>query len=376
MIFKEIHVPNSPDAFDIEIKGSEIVRIDKSNPSVKGISFGKKAMVFPGLINMHDHLAMNYFPPYKIRQYRNYIEWSAELHERNTERIKSAQKLSISEKAMFGELKNLLCGFTSVCDHEADPAPTKVLQSFTAYNFLHSTQRGHRWQLKLNTTMNKLPWIIHVCEGHGDGVEDELNQLMKWNLLRRKIIAVHGISMAENQAGRVEGLIWCPYSNLYLYDKTADAGLIKKLGKKVFFGTDSTLTSDANIWNHIRWAIDQIGSTKAVYEMLTTNPAAYFTSLKRSATIQSGGEADLVFAVMKEGNYWDSFYGINPSDIMVVMKGGKVIKASQEAKVMTDQLTPVKAMGITSFSDKRLGTPWSLMSDFSYMKQELNMARI
>ena len=373
MIFKEIHIPQSPGVFDIEIKGSKIIGVTRSDPSVKGVQFDKKVMVFPGLINMHDHLAMNFFTPFRSKRYRNYIEWSADLHEHNTERIQHSKKLSDTEKMLVGELKNLLCGFTSVCDHESEKGETKVLQSFTAYNYLHSTQRDHHWQIKLNTTINKLPWIVHVGEGSGDGVENEVDQLMKWNLLRRKIIAVHGISMTENQSRRVAGLIWCPGSNFYLYGKTADTDLLKKLGKKVFFGSDASLTGDPNIWNHIRLAMDLIGSKKAVYEMLTTNPASYFTSLQRSATIQTGSEADLAFAFMKEGNFLDSFYCINPADIMIVVKGGIVIKASHETTVVKDHLTPVKALGISSLIDKKIGNPWNLIADYPYIDKELNL---
>lgn len=173
MIFKEIHILHSSRVFDIEIKGAKIVNLTKSHLVMKGVQFSKKVMVLPGLINMHDHLAVDFFPPFKIAQYHNYIEWPAALHEHNTVRILCSQKLSNPEKTLFGELKNLFCRFTSVCDHESKASDTKVLQSLTAYNYLHSTQRHHHWPVKLNTTVNKLSCIVHVSEGYGDGVENK-----------------------------------------------------------------------------------------------------------------------------------------------------------------------------------------------------------
>ena len=78
------------------------------------------------------------------------------------------------------------------------------------------------WRIKLNLIFNKLPFVIHLGEGSGETVENEVNKLFKWNLFKRKIIAVHGISLNTNHADKLAALIWCPDSNLFLYNKTAN----------------------------------------------------------------------------------------------------------------------------------------------------------
>ena len=40
------------------------------------------ALVFPGLVNSHDHLDFNLFPQLGERKYEHYAEWGADLHAR------------------------------------------------------------------------------------------------------------------------------------------------------------------------------------------------------------------------------------------------------------------------------------------------------
>lgn len=64
--------------------------------------------------------------------------------------------------------------------------------------------------------------------------------------------------------------------------------------------------------------------------MLTTNPAEKIKGIKRTAMLKKNAEADIVIARKLASNYWDSFYQLNPSDLLVVIKSGKVVMVSQE----------------------------------------------
>ena len=43
----------------------------------------ENAVVFPGLINSHDHLDFNLFPPLGHKTYNNYTEWGSLLDEKS-----------------------------------------------------------------------------------------------------------------------------------------------------------------------------------------------------------------------------------------------------------------------------------------------------
>ena len=59
---------------------------------------------------------------------------------------------------------------------------------------LHSTQLEKKLKLKLNNPFAKtFPFVIHIGEGTNEKSHEEINELIKWNFLKRKIIGVHGI---------------------------------------------------------------------------------------------------------------------------------------------------------------------------------------
>lgn len=354
MILKKVQIPGDTMFYDITIRNKRIVSIHKHNPDLAGIDFLGEVIVFPGLINMHDHLSMNFFTPFKSRVYKNYIRWSEDLHRNNQQEIDQFHSFPKSATAVVGELKNLLCGFTTVCDHEQMPEKTFKLDSFTAFNYLHSIQRNPKWKAKLNFKHNQMPWLIHLNEGFDDSVEKEHKRLNTWNIFKRKIVAIHGISIPADHHQLIDGLIWCPGSNAFLYDRTANKELLLKKKNQVFFGSDSSLTGDPNIWSHIRYAIDYLGDTKAVFNMLTKNAAQYFNIHDRKAILAVDAEADIVIAEKTKGGYWDSFYHTNPENILMVIKGGEVVQQSTKLKLENHSLAAIKALETVSLVHKDL----------------------
>ena len=82
---------------------------------------------------------------------------------------------------------------------------------------LHSIQFEKKWKLKLNRIIIKnQPFVIHIGEGTDDAAKTEIDELIKWNFLKRKIIGVHGVAMTEEQATAFKALVWCPASNYFL----------------------------------------------------------------------------------------------------------------------------------------------------------------
>ena len=130
--------------------------------------------------------------------------------------------------------------------------------------------------------------------------------------------------MDEEQATAFEALVWCPASNYFLLKNTA---AIDKLKAKtsILFGTDSTLTSGWNLWEHIRLARNtQMVNDKELIDMFTINPAAVW-GLKGSGKIAVGYKADIVIAKQKAapGNL-DSFFSLNPEDILLILHNGEI----------------------------------------------------
>jgi cytosine/adenosine deaminase-related metal-dependent hydrolase len=290
-----------------------------------GISFDG-ALVFPGLINSHDHLDFNLFPPLGNSIYKNYTEWGPDIHAKNAATIKAVLQVPQELRILWGIYKNLLNGFTTVVNHgDRLVVDDSLINVFQDCHCLHSVGFERHWKWKLNRPgAGKLPWVLHVGEGTDGAANREIDQLIRWNLFKRPLIGIHGVAMNERQAAAFRGLIWCPASNYFLLDRTAAIDRLK--GKvPILFGTDSTLTSGWNGWAQIRMGRDlKLTTDRELLDMLTTAPAAAW-GLKDRGVLEAGGVADLVVARPKPGlQGMDAFYGLDPEDILLVLHEGHI----------------------------------------------------
>lgn len=283
-------------------------------------------IAFPGLINSHDHLDFNLFPQTGNRIYNNYSEWGEDIHTQNKEAINAILKIPQHTRTQWGLYKNLLNGITTVVNHGAQLNISNNFINVIQNNYcLHSIQFEKNWKFKLNRILAKdQPFVIHIGEGTDAASHREIDTLIRWNLFKRKIIGVHGVAMDEEQATAFKALVWCPVSNYFLLNNTAAIDKLKTR-TSILFGTDSTLTSGWNLWDHIRLARNtQLVSDTELFEMLTTTPAAVW-DLKGSGKIAEQYTADIVIAKKNNlSNNFDSFFSLDPEDILLILRNGEI----------------------------------------------------
>ena len=322
MILRNLHILPNGGIGNIYIRGDEIVS-KNLNDDDEIIEFDG-ALAFPGLINSHEHLEFNSFPSLKNGNYSNYTQWGKDIHQNNKEEIEAVLKIPLEERINFGIYKNLVNGFTTVVNHGTRlTIPDSSISIFQGCTSLHSVSFEKNWKWKLMRASRNIPVVIHVGEGIDKKTYEEIDQLLRWNILKKKLIAVHGIAMNERQAGHFEALVWCPASNYFLFGKTADISILKKK-LPVIFGSDSTLTSPWNIWEHLRLARKTgMVTDDELFEMLTTKPASVW-GFSNKGPIEEGKVADIVVARKKMDSLWDSFYSIDPDDILLVVTGGRI----------------------------------------------------
>jgi cytosine/adenosine deaminase-related metal-dependent hydrolase len=285
------------------------------------------AFSFPGLINSHDHLEFNLFPQLGNFIYKNYLDWGPDIHQQNKEIINAVLQVPKERRIQWGIYKNLLNGITTVVHHgehlQINNAPINIFQDSHS---LHSVGLEKNWRLKLNRPFVKdQPFVIHIGEGTDDIASNEVNKLIRWNILKRKLVGVHGVAMNEGQAKSFEALIWCPDSNFFLLNATAKINELKK-ETKILFGTDSTLSASWNIWDQLRLARStNMLNDKELFDSLTCTPALVW-NLPETSFIAENNKADLVVAKMKNStNRLESLFLLNPEDIILVIRSGTII---------------------------------------------------
>ena len=331
MILKNLKVINNPNINWIEISNDQIAKTGSSQDLLPGknneiILEFKNALAFPGLINSHDHLEFNLFPKLGHKKYEDYIEWGEDIHLKNKNIINEVQAVPFNLRYAYGIYKNLLNGITSVLHHGKNiETENKLIDVITEYKYLHSVQLEKRWKLKLNNLFNRKLILIHIGEGRNEKSHDEIDRLIKWNLFKKHLIGIHSIMMDERQAGSFKAVIWCPDSNEFLYGLTCKADVLKN-NTSLLFGTDSNVSADWSIWNHLRFARNlKLLSDTELFDSLTISPSNIW-KLPNTGLIKEGFKANLIVAENKNSkNVFDSFFSLNSEDILLVLKNGNIV---------------------------------------------------
>src|SRR5574338_254830 len=231
------------------------------------------AIAFPGFINSHDHLDFNLFPQLRNGTYKNYRDWGHDIHQQNKNVIDEVLKIPQDLRIRWGLYKNLLNGVTTVVNHgKKIPVPTDLINVLQPAS-LHSPAFKKNWKWKLNNPFSNGLVTMHIGEGTDAVSEKEIDEVIRWNFRKKKIIAVHGVTMNKTQATSFHGLVWCPASNYFLLNETAKADMLKN-HTTIVFGTDSTLTAPWSLWEQLRIA-KQTGMTDEIeiISMITKVPA-------------------------------------------------------------------------------------------------------
>ena len=321
---------------DISVDGETISQVRVSNSSGEkdaAISFHfDQCLVFPGLINSHDHLHFNSFPRLGHRTYADYVEWGADIHAADREQIDAVLKIPMPLRARWGLYKNLLNGVTTVVHHgERMPVATDLIKVFNRCHSLHSVRQERRWRWRLNKPWAKpWPFVIHAGEGTHAAARAEIDTLLRWNLLKRSLVAIHGVAMTPAQARFFAALIWCPASNDFLLKATAD---IPRLSEHtaILFGTDSTLTASWNLWEQLRYGRGLgLLRDEALMASLATTPARAW-GLRDRGQIKEGFQADIVIARPKKpAADFQSWFDLNPEDLVLVMQAGRILLCEED----------------------------------------------
>src|SRR6516164_1502609 len=97
MLFQNLSIPGKPGLHDISTEQDLIRRVDPAGLTHKKtedvwLEF-RDAIVFPGLINSHDHLDFNLFPQLGNKIFSNYRVWGHELQKNFKNEIQQIRQI-------------------------------------------------------------------------------------------------------------------------------------------------------------------------------------------------------------------------------------------------------------------------------------------
>lgn len=299
---------------DLLIENNKIIEIGE----VKGkadfeIKLNENKIVFPALINAHDHLLGSYYPRVGNGPYINWLPWDNDLkhHPVYLER----NNIDNLDLYYLGAYKNLISGVTIVSDHIPHEVhkdfisrmPIKVIKDFTLEHECSSydLRWGRGISIEHGEAREKnIPFITHIQEGFDEEACYGINILKELKALDEYTVLIHGISFTEADiieiAKAKANVVWCPSSNYYMFKETTNIKSLLMKNVNVSLGTDSPMSGGLNILEEMQFAYSLYKKLyneeldyKKLVEMVTINPARALR-LKNAGRIEKGNVADLL----------------------------------------------------------------------------------
>jgi len=328
-------------------------------------------LIFPGLINAHDHLHLNSIPPLpQSAPFLNSYQWIAAFQDYFADpRVAAAVAVAKPPRYMQGGLKNLLAGATTVAHHDPwhaaldDPAfPVGLLRDF---GWSHSLGLGiGDWGLGIRdwgfpapspqppvpspqslprygppvvqsfaATPPKQPWIIHLAEGTDDIAAAELRLLDRLGCLAENTVLVHGVGLSASDIERViardAAVVWCPSSNLSRLSRTLDPRRLAD-GGQLALGSDSRLTGARDLLDELRVAAAHSDLTPRELLRIATKDASRFLRLPDVGGLSAGQRADLLILRATGGDPYQALLDIRRDEICAIARGGVPMVADLE----------------------------------------------
>jgi cytosine/adenosine deaminase-related metal-dependent hydrolase len=337
------------EALDVEIREGRVFafhpRGRATNDSPTSINLEGR-LILPGLINAHDHLEFALFPRLGSKRYPNAKAWAEDIYRPGETPVREHLRIPKTDRLLWGGLKNLLSGVTTVCHHNPyEPAfdgefPVRVVKRFGwAHSLDFSTDVAERFQ---NTPPGE-PFIVHLGEGTDASARDEIFELDRLGALSDRTVLVHAVALDDRGLALVRergaSIIWCPSSNMFTLGKTLDRR-VWDADIPVALATDSSISTEGTLLDEIRAARQASGlRSDRLYSMVTDSAARILRLTDGEGTLGAGGLADL-FCVPDRGlTPSDALANLTNEDVDLVMLGGEI-------NLLSDQLAGEVAVSL------------------------------
>ncbi len=339
----------------LKIDKKKIVSFDKS--SLYDISFKDKIYAYPALINVHDHLRGDYLPRVGPKPGNYYINWSLWDNDLKSSPVyQERANISVENCYFLGAYKNLFSGVVTVNDHFPhefnEPLipllPIRVIKEYTLAHECSSFDLKWGDGIEIEHTRAKKrdhPFITHLEEGFDEESQRGIEILEELNCLDEYDVFIHCIGFSEKDIEKTKkagaAVVWCPASNMFMFNVTCKIRKILERGIEVSIGTDSTHTGSINILEEMRYARSLYRKmygedlpARKIFEMVTINPAKAFRMSDRIGSLQEGKFADILLLRPRFEDPYEALVNADMEDIELLLMEGDPIYGSAKYEVL------------------------------------------
>jgi 5-methylthioadenosine/S-adenosylhomocysteine deaminase len=351
----------------ISVSGTTISDVTAFSNRSRTSAVETESFIFPGLIDLHDHITWNLLPRWKPNElFSNRYEWQ----QRTAYKISldgphaklAADHALMCDADRFGEIKAIIGGSTSVVG-SLTPTPNtddnnciiglaRNLDNYSGFDgstlnhekllyevFPFEMKFGDANKARSDLESGKLKaFIVHVGEGKpGDAASArEFRMLAKRGdgFLRAGVSVIHGVALGRTEFKQMAdagmGLIWSPRSNIELYGATTDVRTAKELGIKIALAPDWSPSGSDGMIEELKYAatwnasqVPPVFDDAELVRMATNVPAMLAGADRQIGSLTKGLYADLLL-IRKSGKIgaYESLLHARAADIRLVVIGG------------------------------------------------------
>ena len=324
--------------------------------AVGALSIDTGALIFPGLMNIHDHIAFNTLPAWDVPALMQDVsDWtSLNSYQQNVRYPHEIVTNSLyydllPEVGKYAEVKALAAGTTSVQgSFPTSPGFTNHLaRNIDLSNFGADRVRQRSLSVLDSTFQNtEAPalvtdmdagtvdaWLVHLGEGTAEDAPLEFGVLKNVCLLRSETVIIHGTALTSTDLDELAAaggkLIIAPTSNYLYYGGTADVVGAVSRGIPVSLSTDWSPAGDKNLLTSLK-SLALINDTvwggvltdRQMVEMVTTSPAKSLNWCNQLGSLRPGLFADVAVIGGGGSTPYQSLIDATEEDVLLTTVDG------------------------------------------------------
>jgi len=329
--------------------------------------------LYPALINVHDHLRGNYLPrigPSAGEYYLNWSNWERDLRNSSVV-LEERAKVPPEDMYRLSAYKNLFSGVATVNDHFPhefnEPfiplLPIRVIRNYTLAHECSSfdLKWGDGIEIEHKRAKERgFPFITHLEEGFDEESQSGIEILERLGCLDRHGVFIHCIGLSDQDIEKIRKagatVVWCPASNLLMFNLTCKVRKIIRAGINLCLGTDSTHTGSLNLLEEMRFARQTYRKLygedlepRRIVEMVTVNPARAFWMEDQIGSLDPGKLADILVLSPRSPDPYEALVNARFEDIELLICEGTPIygreKYEELFRLRQADYAPARVMG-------------------------------